>query len=90
MCHHPLSILAPQRGGVARFRLAVLLVIINNLYIRGSRGSFGPFEANPPLVVDADAVLALAVTFERFETVAGQSGKVLKSGCRFKSVDLQP
>ena len=34
----------------------------------------GPFKANPPLVVDADAVLALAVTFERFESVTRQRG----------------
>ena len=65
-------------------------MIINNLEILGSGGSFGPFEANPPLVVDADAVLALAITLERFEAVAWQRGKILKSDSRIQAVDLQP
>jgi hypothetical protein len=30
-----------------------------------------PAEADAPLVVDADAVLAVAITLERFEPVAG-------------------
>ena len=48
-------------------------MLIGNLHIPGSGGSVASFEANPPLVVDADAVHAFAATLERFETVAGQS-----------------
>jgi len=46
-------------------------MIIDDLDIDGTGGTFRPFEANPPLVIDADAVLALSVPSQRFETVAG-------------------
>src|SRR5208282_3148370 len=38
------------------------LVVISDLDIDRAGRSFGPFKANPPLVIDADAVLSLAVT----------------------------
>jgi hypothetical protein len=44
------------------------------------RGFGFPVEANPPLVVDADGVLAFAVSFEGFETVAGRDGEVIEFG----------
>jgi hypothetical protein len=37
-----------------------------------------PDKAHTPLVVDADAVLAKAVTFERFQPIARWRGKVAK------------
>ena len=40
----------------------------------------GPAEADPPLVVHADAVLALAVALERFEPVAWRNEQVLERG----------
>ncbi|MDE0165581.1 MAG: hypothetical protein OXL36_10845 [Bryobacterales bacterium] len=52
---------------------------------------FAPSErSSPPRLPQDFHHGPLAVTFEHFEAVAGQSGKVLKSGCRFKSVDLHP
>ena len=36
-----------------------LLVVIDNFNIRRTGGTFWPFEANTPLVVDADAVLGI-------------------------------
>ncbi len=47
-------------------------VIINDLNIDWTKHPFRPFEANSPLLVDADAVLAFAITLERFQMVAGQ------------------
>ena len=47
-------------------------MIINNLNIDWSRRSLRPLEANPPLIINADAILALTVVFERFEAVAWQ------------------
>jgi len=35
-------------------------------------GAIAPFKANPPLVVDPNAVLPLAVSAQAFQTVAGQ------------------
>src|SRR5208282_4390076 len=45
-------------------------VVVRDLDRR--RSFFRPDEANPELVVDPDAVLALAVSFKRFEPVAGR------------------
>jgi hypothetical protein len=47
-------------------------MIINNLNIDRSRGSLGPIEANPPFIINADAVLVFTVAFERFETATRQ------------------
>jgi len=37
-----------------------------------------PTEANPPLVIDADAVLAHAITLQRFQSVAGWGAQVVQ------------
>jgi hypothetical protein len=44
-----------------------------------------PAEADAPLIIDADGVLALPVALERFEAIAGRDGKVVECG---DSVDL--
>jgi hypothetical protein len=51
--------------------IANLLVIIHNFHIKRPRRALWPFKANPHLVVDADAVLALAITLETFKSVSG-------------------
>jgi hypothetical protein len=51
---------------------------INDLHVRWAEGVFGPFKASPPLIIDANAVSALPVPFQRFKTVTGQYGKVFK------------
>ena len=66
-----------------------LLMIINDLHVRRAEGVFGPFKASPPLIIDANAVLALPVASERFKAVAGQYGKVFKHDSRIQSVQLQ-
>ena len=44
-----------------------LLMVVNNLHVGWAGPFFGPFKANPPLVINADAVLALSVPFQRFK-----------------------
>jgi hypothetical protein len=38
--------------------------------------AIAPYEADPPPVVDADAVLPRAITFQRFEPIAGRCPEV--------------
>src|SRR5487761_529153 len=70
--------------------MMVLLMVIDDLHVRGAGRVFAPFEANPPAVVDADAVLTLSVPFQPFKMVAGQRRKVFERDCRFQTVQLQP
>ena len=67
-----------------------LLMIIDNLDIRWTGSAFRPFEANPPLIVDADAVLASSVSFQRFKPVARQNGEIFQLDGRLETVQLQP
>jgi hypothetical protein len=64
-------------------------MIINDLHVRWAEGVFGPFKASPPLIVDANAALALPVPSQRFKTIAGQYGKVFKHDGRLRSVQPQ-
>jgi hypothetical protein len=43
-------------------------------------------EANPPLVIDADAVLAGSITLESFQSVSADCGEVLETGRRIEAV----
>jgi hypothetical protein len=40
--------------------------------------TFAPAKANPPLVVDSDAVLSVAIAFEFFETIAWRHAKIVQ------------
>jgi hypothetical protein len=50
----------------------------------------GPDKADAPLVVDADAVLALAVALESFESVGGWNAQVVEFGCGVQHAELSP
>jgi hypothetical protein len=54
-------------------------VIIDDLDIDGAGRAVRPFEADPPLIIDADAVLPLTVALERFQPVTRQDSKVLQA-----------
>lgn len=69
-------------------------MVVHNLDFRWSCGS--PNKTDPILIVDADAVLADSVTFERFKPVAWGNPEVvepssdlklpqLSAGCRLES-----
>jgi hypothetical protein len=47
-------------------------VVINNLNIDWAKRALWPFKTNSSLLIDPNAVLALAITFQCFQPVAGQ------------------
>jgi hypothetical protein len=53
------------------------LVVLRNLYILGA--VFAEHEAEPPLLVDADAVLPLAICRERLEPIARRSTQIIQA-----------
>ena len=65
-------------------------MVVDKLDVRRARRLGGPRKSDAPLVVHANAVLALSVTLQRFETVAGQRSDVLKDVGRFEAIELQP
>src|SRR5208282_5540412 len=66
-----------------------LLVVIDNFNIHRTGRAFWPFEADTPLVVHADAVLAFAAALQGLESVSRQNGKVPEREGRFEPVQLQ-
>jgi len=64
-------------------------MIVNDLDARWSERPARPLEANPPLIVNADAVLALAVTYQRFKTVSRQRGEIAHRGSRLHTIKFQ-
>ena len=54
-------------------------MVIDDLHLIGVAAP--PNEADPPLVIDPDAVLAGASGFERFEPVAGRLSQIIEIGC---------
>jgi hypothetical protein len=55
-------------------------VIVDYLHIFRTR--IGPFEHDPPLIIDADRVLTGQITFQSFETIAGRRVQAFKKGGR--------
>ena len=51
-------------------------MIVNDLHLLWP--SIRPHEADPPLVVDPDAVLPCSITLQSFEPVAGRDAKVIE------------
>jgi len=47
-----------------------------------------PLKTQPELIVDANAVLALAVALQRFEMIGRRNAKVLKTRCRVQPCQL--
>jgi hypothetical protein len=55
-------------------------------YFNLNRSDARPHEANAPLIVDANAVLTLSITLQRFKTIAwGGFQKVQCLGCFYLS-----
>lgn len=52
-------------------------VVVDYLDVFGA--SLGPGEADPPLVIDPDAVLASAVALQRFQPVARRHAEIVES-----------
>ncbi len=56
-------------------------MVIDNFDIRRPGIAFRPFEANPPLPVDTDAVLRLTISFQHLKVIAGQRSKIVETRC---------
>lgn len=57
-------------------------MIVDNLDIDRSRRPLRPPETDPPLIVDTNRKLSVAITFERFEPIARQCGQISEvRGC---------
>jgi hypothetical protein len=61
-------------------------VVIHDLNV--VRISISPHEAKPPLVIDPDAVLALPVTTQSFQTVAGRCCQIAELGSAVQLAEL--
>ena len=48
-----------------------------------------PLKTNPPLIVNADAVLAFAVSSQRLEMIARQGGQVLQRNGGLQTIQLE-
>jgi hypothetical protein len=60
-------------------------VVIDNFDVDRAGRAFGPLKADPPLVIDPDAVLALSIALQSFQPVAGQGGEIFQAHCRVQS-----
>jgi hypothetical protein len=63
-------------------------VVINDFHIFHPR--IRPTKANPPLVVDTNALLTRTLALERFKMIAGWYSQIIKSGGDFKLSKLAP
>jgi antitoxin ParD1/3/4 len=63
-------------------------MIIDNLDIRWSRLMVVPFEANPPLIVYANAVLPLPISGQRLKAIPWQREEVSQRGRGFQTIEL--
>src|SRR5262249_4681912 len=75
-------------GWIAASAISMLLVVVNNFHVRWAPRTINPFEANPPLIVNADAVLPLPVTYQCFETIPGQCNQVPQRSRRLHTVQF--
>lgn len=68
--------------------IVVLLVIVNNFDVHWTRRLAGPLETNPPLIINTDAVLTLAISRQRFKAIAWQCRKVSQGCSRFQTIEF--
>src|SRR5262245_49616738 len=64
------------------------LVVVHDLNIGRAIVAGRPFEADPPLLIDSDAVLTCPVALERLKTIARQATQIPQRGGGRK--DVQP
>src|SRR5882724_37251 len=77
-------------GWIAAIAITVLLVIIDNLHVGRPGRSGGPLKAQAPLIVYANAVLALPVAKQRLKSIAGQRSQVSERCGRLQTIQLHP
>ena len=57
-------------------------------YFHVLRSVVNPLEANPPLIINANRILSLAVTLQRLQPVTGRNAKIVQSPCRHQVLQL--
>jgi hypothetical protein len=62
-------------------------VVIHDFDVARAAIAVWPLEANPPLVVDADAVLVPAISPQRFEAISREATKRLQMRGGFQPVE---
>jgi hypothetical protein len=62
-------------------------MVVDDFDLARPRIAFRPFETNPLLVVDANAVLPLTTALERFQPVARKAARRLQMRGRFQPVE---
>jgi hypothetical protein len=64
-------------------------MVVNALHVVSV--AFPPNKTDTPLIIDANAVLSLAVAMERFEAIAGRRAKVteLRRGIQLAQLSLR-
>jgi hypothetical protein len=66
--------------------ISILLMIIDDLDV--VRVTRAPNEADPPSLVDADAVLTSPITLELFQAICGRNPQVVQAGCSIEHPEL--
>ena len=61
-------------------------MIVNDFDVKGVQA--GPVEADAELVIDPDRVLSFSIASERFQAIAGNSGKIRQSSGGMEMVEL--
>jgi hypothetical protein len=61
-------------------------MIVDNLNLLSA--TVTPCEANPPLIIDSDRVLSLAVTLKRFEPIAWRLTQIVQCADAIKQQQL--
>jgi hypothetical protein len=61
-------------------------MIVHNLHVVGV--AFVPDKANPPLVVDSNAVLSLPITFQRLQAISRRGSQVTEFNGRIQLAQL--
>jgi hypothetical protein len=54
------------------------------------RGAIAPDKAKPPLIIDPDAMLPSAITFQRFKPIVRRYAKILKAYRSIQHAQLAP
>lgn len=60
-------------------------MVIDDFNVFGAICSRRPLEADSPLLIDPNAVLAPSVAGQRLKPVAGKAGQVPQTECRFQN-----
>jgi len=63
-------------------------MIVHNLYVVSV--AFFPHKTNPPLVIDADAVLPFSVSFQRMKPVAARHAQIHQTFGRMQHQQFSP